>query len=125
MARTRTRSTDTGPSPARALFERATAGVRTRADVSEGVMLHSPGLRVGGSFFAFVGSGESVIVKVRRDRAEALVAGGSATRVTLGTRTLREWVELPMPADGDPAPWTTVVEEACAYVAAQHEAAPA
>ena len=87
-----------------------------RPGVSEGTMLHSPGLRVDGRFFAFVGSDDRLVVKVPRDRAVELVADGTAEVVTLGTRTLREWVSLDGDGPSAAETWRATLEEAYAYV---------
>lgn len=90
-----------------------------RPGVSEGTMLHSPGLRVDGKFFAFVGTDDRLVVKVPRDRAVQLVDDGTAEVVTLGTRTLREWVSLDGHGPSGTETWRATLEEAYAYVGAR------
>lgn len=100
------------------LLAQVTAHLRSSPGVEQGRMLHSPGLKVHGSFFAFVGTEDELIVKLPRPRAVAAVADGVAEVVTLGTRTLKEWVAFPYPdAEKGPGAWRDAVEEAHAYVA--------
>lgn len=87
-------------------------------DVTLGTMFRSPGLRVGGRIFAFLGHGGELIVKLPADRAHELVTAGTAQRVTMGTRTMREWIELPTQPDRDATLtlWRTLAHEAHQYV---------
>ena len=87
--------------------------------VESGTMFRSPGLRVGGRIFAFLGRDHRLIVKVPRQRAETAVASGAAEPVTMGQRTMKEWVAFPAVAEDAPATeqlWRSVSEEAYAYV---------
>jgi hypothetical protein len=95
------------------LFAELTADLRGRPGVDEGRMLRSPGLRIDTRFFAFVGNDDRLIVKLPRERVDALVGQGIATPVTVGDRTMKEWVALPY--TGDEA-WRPFIEEALAYV---------
>lgn len=87
-------------------------------DVAMATMFRSPGLRVGGKIFAFLGNRGELIVKLPRDRADQLVAEGTAEHVAMGTRTMREWVELPSGADSAStlSLWTGLAKEAHRYV---------
>ncbi|MGW6175186.1 hypothetical protein ACWF5H_16995 [Arthrobacter sp. NPDC055138] len=87
--------------------------------VESGTMFRSPGLRVGGKIFAFLGHDHRLIVKVPRPRAETAVASGAAEPVTMGERTMKEWVAFPAVADDASATeqlWGSVAEEAYSYV---------
>ncbi len=76
-----------------------------------GRMFNSDGLKCNGKFFAFPGSNGDLIVKLPAERIAELVAGGEGRPLTMGKRTMREWVRL-APSD----------EAACAgYVAEAHE----
>ena len=89
--------------------------------VERGTMFRSDGLRVAGKIFAFLGRGDRLIVKVPRRRAEEFVASGAAEPVTMGQRTMKEWVAFPSRADDAAAAgqqWLSVVDEAYAYVKA-------
>ncbi|NUR86272.1 MAG: MmcQ/YjbR family DNA-binding protein [Nonomuraea sp.] len=87
-------------------------------EVVFGTMFRSPGLRVGGKIFAFLGSGGVLIVKLPRERALALVSSGGAAMVTMGKRTMREWVSVPAGEDEEEtlAAWRGLVHEAHDYV---------
>lgn len=87
-------------------------------DVAMGTMFRSPGLRVGGKVFAFLGHRGELIVKLPSDRVRELVAAGKAEQVVMGTRTMREWIELPAPGDraATLALWRDVAREAHRYV---------
>lgn len=87
-------------------------------DVAMGTMFRSPGLRVGGKIFAFLGHHGELIVKVPSDRVRELVAAGKAQQVVMGKRTMREWIELPGPGDRTAtlALWRVVAREAHQYV---------
>ncbi|OLT55327.1 MmcQ/YjbR family DNA-binding protein [Cellulosimicrobium sp. CUA-896] len=104
-------------SQGRSLFAELSEPFLERPGVTAGTMFHSPGLRTGGKFFAFVDTEDGLVVKVPRDRAVELVRAGTADVVTLGRRTLREWVTLPCPAPGPADAWRDALEEAYDYVA--------
>lgn len=86
--------------------------------VEIGTMFRSPGLRTGTKIFAFLGHGDCLIVKLPLARAKALTSEGGAAPVTMGTRTLREWVEIPVHADYGTtlATWTAFATEALHFV---------
>jgi hypothetical protein len=74
----------------------------------------SPGLRVGGRIFAMLFRDE-LVVKLPRDRAEALVSSGSGVPFDPGHgRLMREWVSVPVAREDD---WPDLVAEAFAYLA--------
>ena len=87
-------------------------------DVVAGTMFRSPGLKVGGKIFAFLGFDGRLIVKLPAERANGLVAAGAAEKVVMGERTMREWISFP--AAGDRAAtvclWRDVTQEAYRYV---------
>lgn len=87
-------------------------------DVEHGTMFRSPGLRVSGKIFAFVGRNDRLIVKLSRPRAEELIAAGAAHEVTMGTRTMREWIAIPLhdDLDDDSSLWSGYAREAHDYV---------
>jgi hypothetical protein len=105
----------TPTSPGATLFAEIGAELRERPGVDEGVMLQSVGLRVDAKLFAFVGKDDRLIVKLPRERAEEAVAGGAATAVVMGKRTMKEWVAYAYREDD--AGWRAALEEALAYVA--------
>ena len=85
--------------------------------VVEGRMFNGLGLQVNGRLFVFASHDGGIIAKLPVDIAAALVADGTATPVTMGRRTLREWVAVEAPANGHGLEeWRGVVEQAHAYV---------
>lgn len=87
-------------------------------EVATGTMFRSPGLRVGGKIFAFLGFEGELIAKLPRERTEELVESGVARRVVMGKRTMREWIEFPPGPDRDAtlALWRDIAREAHRYV---------
>ena len=83
-----------------------------------GTMFRSPGLRTGNKIVAFLGHGGRLIVKLPRPRAAALFDDGTAEPVTMGTRTMREWVAIPAGPDTETTrdTWTVLAREALRYV---------
>lgn len=92
--------------------------IGAEGNVEVGTMFRSPGLRVHGRILAFLGFDGGLIVKLPRDRGQELVEGGAAAEVVMGTRTMKEWFELP--AAGTPATnyetWLPRVREALEFV---------
>jgi hypothetical protein len=78
-----------------------------------GRMFNSDGLKTNGKFFAFPGSNGDLIVKLPAERVAELVAGGEGRPLTMGKRTMREWVRV-MPSDT--AACAGYVAEAQAFV---------
>lgn len=93
-------------------------GVGSEGDVEVGTMFRSPGLRVGGTILAFLGFDGELIVKLPHARGQELIAAGEAAPVTMGTRTMKEWFELPSADTPDQAyqAWLPLVREALAFV---------
>ncbi len=63
-----------------------------------GRMFNGEGVKVDGSFFAFVGRGR-LIAKLPADEVRRLIDVDGAEPVTMGKRTMREWVGLPQQDD--------------------------
>ncbi|MGV9776484.1 hypothetical protein [Streptosporangium sp. NPDC003464] len=102
------------------LLEEIAADFGGGPDVVLGTMFRSPGLRVGGKIFAFLGHDGQLIVKLPQDRAGRHVDAGTAGRVTMGKRTMREWVAFPA-QESDTATlalWRNVAHDAHQYVLA-------
>ncbi|HET8992996.1 MULTISPECIES: hypothetical protein [unclassified Rhodococcus (in: high G+C Gram-positive bacteria)] len=107
------------PGGARALFDRLATEYRRDPDIEVGTMFRSPGLRIAGKVFAFVGSGRCLIVKLPRHRALEMLDSGLADEVTMGKRTMKEWVSLPVDdddLDATLATWRQVAGEALEFV---------
>jgi hypothetical protein len=81
-----------------------------------GRMFNSDGLKTNGKFFAFPGSNGDLIVKLPAERIAELVAGGEGRPLTMGKRTMREWVRLAPP---DEVTLGGYVAEARGFVASQ------
>ncbi|WP_448004617.1 hypothetical protein [Agromyces bauzanensis] len=88
--------------------------------ITVGTMFRSPGIRVGDKIVAFLGHHDRLIVKLPRVRALAMLEAGTAQPVTMGTRTMREWVAVPAEATHEAtfATWLPLAKEALAYVGA-------
>lgn len=102
-----------------ALLETLAARFSEDPLVESGTMFRSPGIKVGGKVFAFLGNSDRLIVKIPRHRAEAVIAAGEAEPVTMGTRTMKEWVAYPTVPDEPQETeqrWSRAVDEAYAYV---------
>jgi hypothetical protein len=83
-----------------------------------GTMFRSPGIRAGGKIVAFLGHDDRLIAKLPRQRAVELVERGDAGEVTMGKRTMREWIGIPAAEDraATAARWLPLVQEALGYV---------
>jgi len=108
---------------ARALLDELSGDFADDPDVQGGTMFRSPGLRVKGKVFAFVGTGDRLIAKLPPEQVRAHLADGTGTPVTMGQRTMKEW--LSFPADEDPAhtlqSWRPIARAAHDYVRALAE----
>lgn len=88
------------------------------APITIGTMFRSPGIRVGDKIVAFLGHGSRLIVKLPRARAVELLKAGAAQPVTMGTRTMREWVAVPEGDDPEATltTWLPIAKESLAFV---------
>ena len=74
------------------------------------------GLRVSGKIFAMLVRGE-LVVKLPKDRVDALVETGAARRFDAGKgRPMKEWASVPASASRR---WKGLVEEAKVFVGAR------
>lgn len=108
-----------GSGTARDLLDELAADFLREPDVEFGTMFRSPGLRVSGRIFAFLGHGNRLIVKLPRQRAQEVVAAGTAHDVTMGRRTMKEWVSFALDdddLDGTLATWRDAAREAHDFV---------
>ena len=110
--------TEVRDAPNRDLLDELALVFAEDPEVAIASMFRSPGLRVGGKVFAFLGFEGELIVKLPRARSVQLIDDGTAAPVTMGERTMREWVEIS--PNGDPAStlklWQPLAEEAYRYV---------
>ncbi|MEA2702577.1 MAG: hypothetical protein QOD63_522 [Actinomycetota bacterium] len=73
----------------------------------------SNALRVNGAIFAML-SGDRLVVKLSRDRVDALISAGTGLPFDGGKgRPMKEWVVV---ADDDEMTWLTLGREALAFV---------
>lgn len=79
-----------------------------------GRMLHAPGLKTGGKFFAFTAKGE-LVVKLPATRVHELIANGAGQPCSPSGRPMREWVCL---VPDDEAACAAYLLEARTFVAA-------
>jgi TfoX/Sxy family transcriptional regulator of competence genes len=84
--------------------------------VQVGRMFNGRGLSVDGSIFVFINREGRLVAKLPEAQAQERVADGNAAVVTMGTRTMREWVSFAQPADVDS--WVAVARDAHHYVSA-------
>jgi len=81
--------------------------------VAQSKMFGSPAVKVGGKVFAMLVKGK-LVVKLPRDRAEALVASGAGEPFDPGHgRIMKEWVAVEVGSADRPA----LTAEALAFVA--------
>lgn len=74
----------------------------------------SAGLRINGKVFAMLVDGD-LVVKLPKDRVDALVARGGARRFGHGARVMKEWATLPSSTSRR---WKALVAEAKSFVGA-------
>ncbi len=78
-------------------------------------MLHSPGLKTGGKFYAFA-TVTDLVVKLPADRVRDLIGAGRGLPCSPGRgRPMKEWVRL-LPADEESA--LSFILEARSFVSA-------
>jgi TfoX/Sxy family transcriptional regulator of competence genes len=97
------------------LFASVAEAFRGQPAVTQSKMFGAPGLKVGGKVFACLVKGK-LVVKLRRERVEALLESGYAERFDPGMgRVMKEWVAVePRTADE----WLGLAAEAREFVAA-------
>ena len=98
---------------AEAAFEAVAKRFADDGDVQPGTGFGSlPGLRVRGKIFAML-MGGALVVKLPAERCAAIVEGGGGRPLSMGRRTLREWVAIDAV---DPVAWAELADAAHAYV---------
>jgi len=102
-----------GSARAHAIFDPIAAVYLAEPDVDIGPMFGSEGLRIRGKIFAFVGFQGGLVVKVPQARADEIVAAGTAERMTMREREMREWLLV---GRGERELWPVLIAEAFAYV---------
>lgn len=88
------------------------------APVELATMFRSPAISCGGKIVAFIGHNDRLIMKLPRERAVELMANGTVEAVTMGTRTMKEWVAVQLGSDPSASRerWLPLAREALAYV---------
>jgi TfoX/Sxy family transcriptional regulator of competence genes len=96
------------------IWEKIAKQQLTERDVTTGTGFGTnPGLRVSGKVFAMLVRGE-LVVKLPKDRVDALVDTGVARRFDAGKgRPMKEWASVPANASRR---WKGLVEEAKVFV---------
>jgi hypothetical protein len=98
------------------LFERLVTRFSSDSSVtppSAGRGFGASGLKVDGKIFAMVSKGE-LVVKLPRERVDALIAAGTGSRFDPGHgRVMKEWVSIP-PSHGHS--WPELAQEAFDFV---------
>jgi hypothetical protein len=78
-------------------------------DDEQGRMLHSPGLKTGGKFYAFAANAEDLMVKLPAARVQEIIAEGLGVPCeTRPGRPMREWVQITAP--DETSCWSYVLE---------------
>ncbi|SMG18870.1 hypothetical protein SAMN06296010_0900 [Agreia pratensis] len=77
------------------LLHEIAADLGKAGPVELGTMFRSPGIRTETKIVAFLGTDDRLIVKLPRERALALIEQGVAASLSMGRRTMREWIEVP------------------------------
>jgi hypothetical protein len=84
-------------------------------------MFSGAGYALDGRIFAFIGRTGRLIAKVEASSAQDKIARGEAGQVTMGTRTMREWIGLEL---DEVDAWPALVTEAFEYADSPPPASP-
>ena len=82
--------------------------------VTIGRALSNEGLMVGGKLFAFLRR-ERLVVKLPLERVAEVIATGTGAPAIMGTRTMKQWLEVTREAD-----WAQLARESYDYVRVLH-----
>jgi hypothetical protein len=99
---------------ARGLLDEVATEFLHRPGVDWGPMFSRQGLRVRGKVFAVASHSGELMVKLPELRIDELVAEGSATRMVMRDRPMREWAVIPLTAGYER--WLAVVRAAYEYL---------
>ena len=98
------------------LFEAIVEAVAGDPRVTKAKMFDAQVLKVGGKVFAMIVKGK-LVVKLPRNRVEALIASGEGERFDPGHgRLMKEWLAVEPRDEGK---WLSLAEEARDFVAAR------
>jgi len=87
--------------------------------VTWGRMFNGDGIKLDDAFIAFVGRKGDLVVKVDAAQVTDMIASDRGAPVTMGTRTMREWVRVDY-TSGDEL-WSRVLDAAYDFAAAAHQ----
>jgi hypothetical protein len=97
-------------------FDRLVEALSADPLVSESQMFGWPCLKIGGKVFA-TGAGDDLVVKLPRERVEALIASGVGQPFDPGMgRVMKEWALIGSAEQGT---WVALAEEARDFVASK------
>jgi hypothetical protein len=96
------------------IFDPIAERLLERPGVDIGVMFGSEGLRVRGKVFAFVGHLGGLVVKIPEARVTELAEQGTAARMVMRDRPMREWATVGVDAGRER--WEQLIGEAFAYL---------
>jgi hypothetical protein len=97
------------------LFDELLEALLADPAVSTGMTFGHRAAKLGRRVFACDFEGD-LVVRLGRERVDALVSGGSAVRFDpMGGRPMRDWAQVPPP--GELGPWVALAEEAKLAVA--------
>jgi len=82
-------------------------------DVDVGRMFGSEGVRIRGKVFAFLGFNGTLMAKLPTARIDDLVQAGTARRMIMKGRPLREWVEV---GTDQAEAWAGIIHDARAFL---------
>lgn len=95
------------------VFDPIADGFLERDGVDIGRMFASEGLRVRGKIFALVSFDGDLMLKLPEPRTAQLVETGTAERVVMRERPMREWVTVSQQRFDD---WAPLIEEAYVFL---------
>lgn len=100
------------------VLEELAAALSSEAPVELATMFRSPAVSSAGKIVAFLGHDDRLIMKLPRERAVELMADGTVEAVTMGTRTMKEWIAVQLTADPSSTRdiWLPLAREALTYV---------
>jgi TfoX/Sxy family transcriptional regulator of competence genes len=75
----------------------------------------SSALWAGGKMFAFLSSKNELILKLPKERVDALVASGNGARCDLGRGPMKEWIAL-----NEKSNWLDTAKESMKFVSRGH-----
>jgi len=81
-------------------------------------MFNGDGIKLDDAFIAFIGSKGDLVAKVDAAQVEQMIASGNGAPVTMGKRTMREWVRVGYTLEDEL--WSSTLSDAYDFAAAAH-----